>query len=179
MFREVIDIILDVEGGFQKLATDPGNWTGGSTGSGFLKGTKYGISAAQYPDLDIEALSKDDARRIYRRDYYDRYKLHRLPRALVLPVLDAVIHEGPFVAISRLQRLVGVPDDGIIGPATATALESATIDGPLIWAYHSDRLERFSGHAFAKGFARRTLYIAQMSLAGLHADMRYPGVLFG
>lgn len=174
MFEGAIDIILDVEGGFQKIATDPGNWTGGSIGSGSLKGTKFGISAAQYPSLDIESLSVEDARRIYRRDYYDRYKLHRLPQALVLPVLDAVIHEGPFHAISRLQRLIGVQADGVLGPATASVLAATAIDGPLIWAYHSDRLERFAGHPFAQGFAKRVLYIAQMSLAGLHADMRYP-----
>lgn len=178
MFQGAIDIILEVEGGFQKVATDPGNWTGGSVGSGYLKGTKYGISAAQYPSLDIESISADEARLIYRRDYYDRYKLRRLPRPLVLPVLDAVIHEGPLPAISRLQRLVGVQPDGILGPVTAHALSTTTIDGPLLWAYHSDRLARFSGHAFERGFTKRVLYIAQMSLAGLHADMQYPGNRF-
>jgi hypothetical protein len=32
---------------------DPGNWTGGAIGKGELRGTKWGISAQTYPQIDI------------------------------------------------------------------------------------------------------------------------------
>jgi lysozyme family protein len=49
------------EGGYTKNAKDPGNWTGGKVGKGILKGTKYGIAAASFPNLDIANLTKEQA----------------------------------------------------------------------------------------------------------------------
>lgn len=70
-FDEALDLTILVEGGFQKDPNDKGNWTGGEVGVGELKGTKWGISAASYPQLDIENLSLDTAGVIYRRDYWN------------------------------------------------------------------------------------------------------------
>lgn len=58
------------EGGFSDDPKDPGNWTGGKVGVGILKGTKYGISAASFPELDIINLTLEDAHEIYRRRYW-------------------------------------------------------------------------------------------------------------
>ena len=49
-FAAAIAMVLAHEGGFQGMPDDPGNWTGGRLGDGTLKGTKFGISAASYPD---------------------------------------------------------------------------------------------------------------------------------
>ena len=56
-FARCFAFTLAAEGPFTKLASDPGNWTGGAVGHGALHGTKYGISAAAYPGLDIENIS--------------------------------------------------------------------------------------------------------------------------
>src|SRR5882762_9217567 len=93
-FAAAIARVLAHEGGYQAAADDPGNWTGGKIGLGALKGTKYGISAAQYPDLDIANLSADAAIAIYRRDWWERFGLARLPVPLAQKLLDAGVNIG-------------------------------------------------------------------------------------
>ena len=63
MFDTVFDRTIGSEGGFQADRRDRGNWTSGEVGKGELKGTKYGLSAMTYPDLDIKAITLQQARR--------------------------------------------------------------------------------------------------------------------
>jgi hypothetical protein len=46
-FDRAFEETIGLEGGFSRNPDDNGNWTGGRRGLGELKGTKYGISAAQ------------------------------------------------------------------------------------------------------------------------------------
>ena len=55
-FKQAFDLLIGHEGGYTNNPNDPGNWTGGKVNSGTLRGTKYGISAASYPTLDIKNL---------------------------------------------------------------------------------------------------------------------------
>jgi hypothetical protein len=61
-FDRVFDIVVGHEGGFTANPADCGNWTGGVIGTGTCRGTRFGISAAAYPDLDIANLSLDAAK---------------------------------------------------------------------------------------------------------------------
>lgn len=70
-FSRAVEFTLGWEGGFSNDPADPGNWTGGEVGKGALVGTKFGISAASYPDVDLANLTRDDAKAIYRRDYWE------------------------------------------------------------------------------------------------------------
>ena len=74
-FDRAFEETISLEGGFSRDPDDNGNWTGGRKGLGELKGTKYGISAAQYPSLDIENLTPHGAKEIYRRDYWNPLRL--------------------------------------------------------------------------------------------------------
>lgn len=69
-FDHIVEKVISFEGGHSLDEHDPGNWTGGSIGEGELKGTKWGISAASYPQLDIKNLTQDEARGIYFHDYW-------------------------------------------------------------------------------------------------------------
>ena len=55
-FDEAFRRLIGHEGGYSTDRRDPGNWTGGKVGVGVLKGTKYGIAANTYPNLDIKNL---------------------------------------------------------------------------------------------------------------------------
>ncbi len=125
-FARSFGIVIGMEGGYTALASDPGNWTGGRVGVGALKGTKYGISAAAYPHLDIASLTLDDAQGIYRRDYWDAIEADTLPAKIALIVFDAAVNCGPARAAKWLQHAVGASMDGIIGPATLRAIGGAT-----------------------------------------------------
>lgn len=145
-FAAAVAILLVHEGGFQKVPDDPGNWTGGKIGLGALKGTKYGISAAQYPALDIEGLSASDAAGIYRRDWWDRFGLDRLPAALAAKLLDAGVNIGMENAMRALQRALRacgkpVAEDGLLGAATLAAI-AATMPEMLLAALR----EALAGH---------------------------------
>jgi lysozyme family protein len=69
-FNKAFENVIGVEGGFSDDPKDSGNWTGGKEGTGKLNGTKYGVSAAAYPSLEIKTISLDDAKAIYHRDYW-------------------------------------------------------------------------------------------------------------
>jgi lysozyme family protein len=116
---------LGVEGGYTDNPADPGNWTGGEVGHGELRGTKFGISAAAYPKLDIVNLSQAAAEDIYRRDYWSQLQGDLLPLPIALVAFDAAVNAGPRRAILWLQQAVGQELDGIMGQATLMALCAA------------------------------------------------------
>lgn len=125
-FAAAIATVLEHEGGYQAMPDDPGNWTEGKIGAGELKGTKYGISAAAYPLLDIAGLSAADAAAIYRRDFWDRWGFARLPPALAAKLFDAAVNIGVEEAVRGLQRALRaanrrVDEDGKLGAATLAA----------------------------------------------------------
>lgn len=123
-FEEAFAQLIPVEGGFTKDPRDPGNWTGGKVGQGVCKGTKYGISAASYPDLDIENLTADIAKHIYWNDYWSRISGDQIPAYLAADVFDMSVNSGVHEAAKLLQLSVGAVPDGNIGPHTLEALQN-------------------------------------------------------
>ena len=157
-FDDSFETLVGVEGNFGNDSRDPGNWTGGAVGAGVLKGTKYGISAAAYPDIDIKNLTLEGAKVLYGRDYWDRLHLDELPASIRYDLFDAAVNSGVVQAIKFLQEAVGVVVDGVIGPATIAAANLMT----------GDQLDKkLSGHrllfmanckvwpTYARGWARR------------------------
>ncbi|MBL4682541.1 MAG: secretion activator protein [Pseudomonadales bacterium] len=121
---EWLERILDSEGGFTLGAADPGNWTGGDIGVGQLRGTKYGISAAQYPHLTIADLDITDAVHIYREDYLKPIGAGRFRDGVAFQLFDLAVNSGPGRAIKLLQSAIGVSADGVVGPITLKKLSS-------------------------------------------------------
>jgi lysozyme family protein len=121
-FDRMFDLVAGHEGGFSDKPADPGNWTGGAVGVGVCRGTKFGVSAAAYPGLDIANLTLDEAKTIYRRDYWDKIAGDRLPAALALLAFDAAINNGTGRSVRWLQRAAQVAQDGVIGPKTLDAI---------------------------------------------------------
>lgn len=122
MFEKSFDRVIGHEGGFQNMRKDRGNWTGGAVGAGELKGTKFGISAMTYPELDIESLTAEEAKRIYYRDWWFQISAMCLPSEMEYQMFDASINHGRHNAVKILQRAVGVDDDGVFGVLTRAAI---------------------------------------------------------
>ena len=146
------------EGGFQADPNDRGNWTGGQLGKGLLLGTKWGISAAQYPGLDIKNLTVDRACEIYTRDYLLPLNSEQFEDGLAYQLLDAAVHSGVPAASRMVQRAVGVAADGDVGPVTRAAVALRS-ESDLIMLFLSERLDylsRLSAWAsYGAGWARR------------------------
>ncbi|BAQ50276.1 glycosyl hydrolase 108 family protein [Methylobacterium aquaticum] len=123
-----LPFIFHGEGGYTANAKDPGNWTGGKVGKGQLKGTKYGISAASYPTLDIKNLTRDQAAAIYRRDYWDQAGCHELPAGPDLPILDVSVNSGPGRA-NVFRRATEAIKDGVARIKAISAKRRAFYQG--------------------------------------------------
>lgn len=103
-------MVLKHEGGYVNHPTDPGGET------------KYGISKRAYPDVDIAALTEEDAEEIYYRDYWSRIKGDDLPAGVSCVVMDYAVNSGISRASKALQAACGIKNgDGIIGPHTLSA----------------------------------------------------------
>ena len=95
-FDEIIEITLEHEGGYVNDPTDMGGET------------NFSITKRWYPDLDIKNLTKEDAVEIYKKDYWDRYKLDEMPTNLQHIYFDMVVNMGARNAGKIMQRRIVV-----------------------------------------------------------------------
>ena len=144
-FERAVEVILDLEGGYSDDPHDPGGRT------------KFGISQAAYPDMDIANLTGEQAITLYRRDYWDACKCSLLPWPWQLYVFDGAVNQGVKTAIRIMQRVLGVKDDGVVGPVTLAAVERADKDRALRYMVaRLMRYERLSGwDHYGAGWAYR------------------------
>lgn len=133
-FDTAFAVVVGVEGVLSLDPRDPGNWTGGAVGAGELRGTKYGVSAAAHPTVDIRSLTLDGAREIYRNEYWTAVRADELPPPLALLVFDAAVNSGPGQAIRWLQQAVGTGIDGKLGPKTMAAVQAHAGQGARVMA---------------------------------------------
>jgi len=110
-FEKCFAFTIGEEGGYANHPKDKGGET------------KWGISKNQYPNLDIPILTKEDARTIYLRDYWEPSGANLLPDKLSLVHFDSAVNHGVPRAIKLLQAVVCVFPDGKIGPKTKAAIE--------------------------------------------------------
>jgi lysozyme family protein len=120
--------------------------------------TKFGVSKRSYPDLDIKSLTIEQAKAIYKRDYWDRAHCDSLHPIIAFQVFDAAVNGGIGQSIRFLQKAVGVADDGVIGPLTLAAIQRRET-AELIARFNAERLEFMTKlstwEIFSKGWARR------------------------
>ncbi len=151
-FDDAFDRLIGHEGGYVNDPSDPGGET------------NWGISKRSYPDVDIKALTRDDAKAIYRRDFWDRVG-GDVYDGVAFQAFDFAVNSGIETAVRYLQRSIGVADDGHWGPVSVKALalmsESDVI--LLLLANRLDFMTRLKNWPNAsRGWARR-----------IAANMRY------
>lgn len=157
-FDKAFELLIGHEGGFTQNPKDAGNWTGGKVGVGVNKGTKYGIASNSYPNLDIKNLTLDQAKAIYKRDYWDKVKGDQLPASLAFHVFDMAVNSGVSRGIKLLQKTIGTAEDGIIGPKTLSAVNAMDVN-QAIQIYSANRLQFYTSlkdfSVFGKGWVNR------------------------
>jgi len=175
-FEQAIELVLSHEGGFQNHPEDRGNWTGGQVGVGQLKGTRWGISAMAYPELDIANLTRTQAIEIYRRDYWKRAGCDKLPDFLRYPYFDVAVNSGPGTAARLLQQAAGVTPDGVLGPVTLAAVaarDPRELTEDFLWLrgeFFADLARRVpSQRAFLPGWILRLTAVRKVALGNARA----------
>lgn len=160
-FDDAFRRVIGHEGGYVNHPRDPGGET------------KFGITKRTYPDLDIRNLTLDDAKAIYRRDFWNKLRLDEMPAEIGFDLFDAAINHGRGNAIRFLQRAAGVAADGVVGPVTLAAINDADPQA-LLARFNGHRLEFFSDlsrwDTFGKGWARRVAANLQAVPDGARGD---------
>lgn len=153
-FDLAFDRLMGNEGGYTPGVGDPGGET------------QWGLSKRSYPNIDIKALTREDARRIYKLDFWDRIDADNIYDGVAFQLLDFAVNSGIETAVRYLQRACGVADDGHWGPVSRAAVAAMT-ESDVIMRFCSARLDfmtRLSNWSNAsRGWARR---IAQDLLFG-------------
>lgn len=126
-FDQAFELLIGHEGGYVNDPEDPGGET------------NWGISKRQYPDVDIKNLTRDQAKAIYKKDYWDRCG-NILTPAMKFQVFDAAVNHGLPNAIRMLQDAVGTAPDGAWG-AVSTASYRSMNDYDVALRFLAKRLD--------------------------------------
>lgn len=162
--------ILEHEGGYADHPSDPG----GATNMGITHKTLARWRGADpwwdLPKSEIKALERAEASAIYKALYWDRCKAGSLPAGLDLAVFDYAVNSGPDRAVRVLQALVGVVQDGFVGPLTLAAVKKRD-PRALIEALCDQRmgfLQRLATWAtFGRGWTSRVTDIRATALSAV------------
>lgn len=160
-FDDAFELLVGIEGGYQADRRDKGNWTSGTIGVGECRGTKFGISAASYPEVDIKNLTLADAKVIYRRDYWDKCRCDELPVGVDYVTFDIAVNHGRKDAIQWLQVAAGADPDGVFGPATLKAVlarDPLRLIEEMSVCRQMDFLRSKAWGTYGKGWTRRTMH---------------------
>jgi lysozyme family protein len=145
-FDTVFDRVLGHEAGYVNNPADPGGET------------KWGISKRSYPALNIKDLTREQAREIYLHDFWERVNGERLHDGVAFQVFDFAVNSGIETAVRRLQRALGVADDGHWGPISQAAADAMSETDQLM-LLNAERLEYMTRlstwPSFSRGWARR------------------------
>ena len=156
---DAIDAIVAREGGYVNHPADRGG------------PTKFGVTLSALSEFrslpvtpeDVEAMTLDEARAIYRKRYLEDTGIWKIPGPILRAmVLDSAVNHGPSSAIKMLQRILKVPVDGTIGSVTLTAVPHLD-QWKLVTMYLGQRCQKYgdiiaadaSQRAFAAGWFHR------------------------
>jgi len=107
--------------------------------------TKYGISQKAYPDLDIRNLSEDQAKAIYRQDYWDKVRGDDIQSQIMAEtIFDVSVNMGIAGGSKLAQKTLEIePADGIIGPQSLAVI-NATDENLFIARFALAKIQRYT-----------------------------------
>ena len=145
-FDIFFDRLIGHEGGYVNDPNDPGGET------------NWGISKRSYPHLNIKKLTRNDAKKIYKRDFWNRVNADKLPDGVAFQLFDFAVNSGIETAVRYMQRALMVADDGVWGPISQAAADAAS-ETDMIMNLNAERLDfmtklkNWPNHG--RGWARR------------------------
>lgn len=157
-FDNAFDLLMELEGGTVDNPSDPGGLT------------KWGISSRSHPDVDIENLTKEGAKAIYKEEYWPWYMERVTDWSVAAELFEQLVNMRPKTAVKVWQRALnylgaGIAVDGEFGAVTLRNINrySRRMRVPLLKALNGVQFmhffklveggERFDN--FARGWLRR------------------------
>ena len=121
-FSRAIDKMLNLEGG----KSDEGADRGGRTNFGITQRTYNAWKdSLKQPRKDVFKISQEEAKEIYKKNYWDLIKGSQLPHDVAQAILSMALTDGPQDAIKHTQKILGIPPTGTMGPITMKSIWSA------------------------------------------------------
>ena len=154
-FDDIIEVVLEHEGGYVNDPDDPGGET------------NFGIAKRSHPDVDIANLTKEGASQIYYEVYWLKNKVDDMPDQLKHIYFDMCVNQGRGRAVKILQRSANAKGadlkvDGGLGPMTIAAVSNVELDRVRAYRikYYADLVTRKPDlEKFYFGWLRRGLEV--------------------
>jgi len=146
--------LLKHEGGFVNHPLDPG----GMTNLGVTQRVWEEWVGHPVDEKEMRSLTPEKVAPMYKQKYWDKVAGDDLPSGVDLMVFDFAVNSGPGRAAKVLQKVLGVIQDGAIGPKTIAKAESVDVK-KLVEDYNAERLLFLQALStwptFGKGWGRR------------------------
>ncbi len=113
--------LLKWEGGFVNDPVD----AGGATMKGVTLATFRKFYGANRTIADLKAITEEQWLHIFKVGYWDKCRADEIKsQSVANAIVDWAYNSGPATAAKKVQTLVGVTVDGVIGPKTIAAINS-------------------------------------------------------
>ncbi len=120
-YPQALKQVLKYEGGYVDHPKDPG----GPTNKGVTQAVYDNWRKSQNLSIQsVRAIADSEVAAIYKNLYWDRISGDLLPSGVDFAVFDFAVNSGVSRAAKTLQGVVGVTQDGVIGPATIQATKT-------------------------------------------------------
>lgn len=175
-YINAINEVLKREGGFINHPLDKGG------------ATNWGITQAVYEKFkgrkvsldEMRSMPKSEAISIYKSEYWDKIQGDKISfYPVAYAIFDQAVNRGVGSAVRQAQKVVGIAQDGVMGPVTLQAINSKTDSNflnnfiPLSEQFYKDLvLKNPSQSVFLKGWLNRVNEIKNYtnSFIGVVAD---------
>lgn len=161
-FDLALRALLKHEGGYVNHPADPG----GMTNLGVTKIVWEEWVGHPVDEKQMRALTPALVAPLYKKKYWDKVCGDELPTGVDLAVFDLAVNSGPGRAAKMLQKVLGVAQDGAIGPQTIA--KALNVDSSkLIADYNAERLAFLMAlpkwDTFGKGWGRRVAEVTEQA----------------
>ena len=156
--RKIIPFIKKWEGGYSNHPSD----TGGCTMMGITIKTFQSYYGEDKTCSDLKRITEEQWLRIFRNGYWNKIKGDLIENQSIAHLcVDMAWGSGPKTTIKKIQRCLGLNDDGIIGPKTLAALNAKDKKGTFekLWKmryeWFHDIAKKGNNKVFLKGWLNR------------------------
>ena len=161
-YTRIMNMIFAHEGGYVDHPKDPG----GATNMGITHKTLAAHRGVKkVTKAEVRALTKKEAREIYRKSYWNAIRGDELPDGLDAVTMDAAVNSGVSRGSKWLQSAIGVRQDGRVGPKTLEKAHGVDL-AKAVDAACDKRLAFLKGlptwKTFGKGWDRRVRETREM-----------------
>ena len=163
-FEACVKYVFGSEGGFVNHPKDPG----GATNMGVTRATLAAWRKRPVTVDEVKRLTRAEAERIYRAQYWDTIRGDELPPGVDYAVFDISVNSGPGRAAKFLQQALRIEADGVVGSKTIAAAAAVGDVGLAheICKRRLNWLSTLSGwRTFGRGWRSRVIAVEKVAVA--------------